>query len=687
MHALPRRLPLAAVLLGALVAARTVAQDPSGDAEVFAYDAAARTLAAEATEQVRLPRDPAPAPAVARILAAREALGAVVGDHASVDLGGGDLFLAWDEFLGGGDGFDVRCVRVQGGEVGPVRTLAGGPAFQARPSAAFVPGDGGAGGLWVAWEEGPEVWGETYRSVDRLWNNVTDASGPLHSWRTVRMARVDGESVREVAVPMPALAAAASDEARREGAARVGVYYERPEITAHGGALVLALRHCLQVQAPLRAPTRTHVESGFTVDVRGLDAEGFTAAARLDARQRDGAQRVRFAREGDALVLHAEVGRADRRPGQGALRVVTADLTDVGRTEARVALEWSEPRSLTPATTEPRPERTRRIQVADDRPFTLLFGDLHRHTDLSLCFPFYDGSLDDAYRYARGPAGLDFVAITDHARDLDRGDVSGVPWQRSLEAVEQSHRPGEFVAFYSYERSQAQTDHNVISLTPDVLAPHTPPLRDFWSEIDPSETITIPHATSHVNGKRFCGDVWTKNDPERRPLAEVYQSYRDVDSLEELRTKALATDQMLGFIASSDHLSTSGAYACVWAEGAGAEALERRPIFDALRARRTYGATARIELAVMTSGGAWMGEQVEAGAAHDIVVTATAPSPLTRVEFWTRAGLAHVLERDALAAETLQWSWDPEGDDECVVVVHTEAGERAWASPFFARAR
>ena len=486
---------------------------------------------------------------------------------------------------------------------------------------------------------------------------------------------------------MPAFDAAATDDGRRDGAARVGVYYERPEVTADRGALVLALRHCIQLQAPLRAPTRTHVESGFTVDVRALTGEGFTAATRLDARQRDGAQRVRFAREGDALTLLADVGRADRRKGQGALRVVAADVSGVAGTEANAALEWLEPRRLAPAATERRPERARRIQVADDTPYTLLFGDLHRHTDLSLCFPFYDGSLDDAYRYARGPGGLDFVAITDHARDLDRGDVSGVPWQRTLEAVERNHRPGEFVAFYSYERSQAQTDHNVISLTPDVLAPHTPPLVDFWSEIDPSETITIPHATSHVNGKRFSGDVWTKNDPERRPLAEVYQSYRDVDSLEELRTKALATDQMLGFIASSDHLSTSGAYACVWAEGAGAEALERRPIFDALRARRTYGATARIELAVMTSEGAWMGEQVEAGATHDIVVTATAQAPLARVEFWTRGGLAHTLEGDALGAETLQWAWSPDGDDECVVVIHTTAGERAWASPFFARER
>jgi hypothetical protein len=48
----------------------------------------------------------------------------------------------------------------------------------------------------------------------------------------------------------------------------------------------------------------------------------------------------------------------------------------------------------------------------------LYFGDLHRHTDLSLCFPFFDGSLDDAYRYGIEVARLDFLGVTDHTRDL-----------------------------------------------------------------------------------------------------------------------------------------------------------------------------------------------------------------------------------------------------------------------------
>ncbi|MEM6673035.1 MAG: hypothetical protein AAF726_09325 [Planctomycetota bacterium] len=179
--------------------------------------------------------------------------------------------------------------------------------------------------------------------------------------------------------------------------------------------------------------------------------------------------------------------------------------------------------------------RERPVREIGHARYTLLFGDLHRYTDLSLCFNFVDGSFDDAYRYARGPGALDFVAVTDHARDLDRGNVRGIPWFRSIAAVERHHAPGRFVAFHAYERSQGNCDHNVISLRSDVLPPHDPPLEESWAEFSPSEVITIPHATAPRPGSHFCGNVWNKRDDERRPLVEVYQAFRDVDSLTELQ--------------------------------------------------------------------------------------------------------------------------------------------------------
>ena len=52
--------------------------------------------------------------------------------------------------------------------------------------------------------------------------------------------------------------------------------------------------------------------------------------------------------------------------------------------------------------------------------YQLVWGDLHRHTDISEDGGIKDGSLLDTMRYAIDAAGLDFIGITDHTRYLPR---------------------------------------------------------------------------------------------------------------------------------------------------------------------------------------------------------------------------------------------------------------------------
>jgi len=610
----------------------------------------------------------------------------------------GRWLVAWDEYRGAveeGASFDVLACWVEvepaPGPVGEPFVVAGGPRFQARPSLATD----GEGAVWIAWEEGPRHWGGEYRSVDTLWNNVTDDLGPLHTWRTSHLAKVLGDgSVAEVegGVPMPSFEAALAAPERREGARRIGVFYERPEIGMdHRGGLWLAYRHVHQVQLSSKGKTRSHVEYGFAVDLLRLTGQGWSEPVRLDQRQRDGDQPVRFTRDGQQTLVEYTIGRSDRRrdpQAKGTVRAVLPVPDDAAVPLGEVPVSIAPP---TPAVAlAPRDVvRVRPTTVVGDQGYALFAGDLHRHTDLSLCFPFYDGSLDDAYRYARGPGALDFVAITDHARDLDQGNVNGLPWKLSVAEADRHHLPGRFVAFHAYERSQGDTDHNVISLRPDVLRPHRPPLREFWAEFDPAEVMTIPHATAAVAGRRFCGNVWTKRDDQRRPLAEVYQAFRDVDSMKELQVRALSGGQRFGFIASSDHLSTSGAYAFVWVptEGTAESSLDREPIFEAFRARRTYGATARIELEVR-SGDQWMGEDLAGSGPFPIRVRARGSASIARVEFWDTGSLAHVIEAGGEASLDQTWSWRGAAPDEhgwLIVRLIQVDGQTAWASPFFCR--
>ena len=234
--------------------------------------------------------------------------------------------------------------------------------------------------------------------------------------------------------------------------------------------------------------------------------------------------------------------------------------------------------------------------------YYLFYGDLHRHTDLSLCRMPTDGTLDDAYRYAIEVAKLDFMGITDHSRDIAQGNHLSQLWWRNRKAVYRYQLLDDdkmhFVPFYAYERSNDINiaDHNVISLRGDMLRPHTYPLPQFWDELD-RDTITIPHIP-------ILQDTWNYQDDSLRPLVEIFQGGRN-KSIEEHVHQGLLKGYHLGFIASSDHMSTSASYACVWAEDS-----TRESIFRALQARRTFASTDKIWL-MLQSDDHLMGEIIE----------------------------------------------------------------------------
>ena len=622
---------------------------------------------------------------------------------------GASQLVVWDEYSGEvehGGSFDVLGAVVRGNEVGTPFVIAAGPRYQGRPT---VPADSGGcvgGSFLVAWEEGADGWGGPYRSVDQRWNNATDTRGPLHSWRSIKLAIVTASgSVTEIPVPMPSFETQQAERNRRSGTERLGVFYERPVLHAATGdtAAWLAYRHVHQRESSLHLPRMTtHVERGFSLYLLRLNGGYPDRLYRIDERQRDGEQRLAFVPSGENFQVAFETGRADRREDTQSKGVRVVDLPPFPVTILPSHGVWKSNSERAPISPSPVPARapelrsSRRASVElDDVSFTLLYGDLHRHTDLSLCFPFFDGSIDDAYRYARGPGALDFLAVTDHARDLDRGRSAGRPWRLHVAAADRHHRPGHFVAFRAYERSQADTDHNVVGVgafpggDADFLRPHRPPLTDFWEEFSANQVLTIPHATAGVPGARFSGDVWEKRDDKRRPVAEIYQGYRDVSSMEELRSQALASGQKLGFIASSDHLATSSAYACVWAEGEAAEALDRQPVFDALQARRCYGATARIELRVTAQGqGAasathWMGADLPAGTGFTIRIWARGTGPIAEAEVWTLDGKLDVLPAGGQRELDTTFQWKASARDYLFIRLVQEDGEQAWSSPFF----
>ena len=148
--------------------------------------------------------------------------------------------------------------------------------------------------------------------------------------------------------------------------------------------------------------------------------------------------------------------------------------------------------------------------------------------------------------------------------------------------------------------------------------------------------------------------------------------------------KGLDDGHRIGFIASSDHQSVSASYACVWTKE-----LSREPIFRAMQARRTFGATSHIQLAVR-AGDHWMGEEFKVAEFPDVAVHAKGTGPVDRIEVVLDGKLVETLPQSQKTQIDLTWSPSP------TVAKSTESGfhylyfrliqsdgNRAWSSPMF----
>jgi hypothetical protein len=239
--------------------------------------------------------------------------------------------------------------------------------------------------------------------------------------------------------------------------------------------------------------------------------------------------------------------------------------------------------------------------------YHLYFGELHRHTDINH-HGRPDGALEDAYRYARDAANLDFFATTDHiGPDPLNAGVNAMTWWRIQKYCDLNRLPGAFQPIYAYERSMnSPGGHKNIFFTrrggPLVPTRDLPPY--LWSRLREAAVpaLTIPH---QLTGPAID---WQFHDPEFQPVMEIYQGRRQnyeydgapqPPGVEQVWGKqsgswawdALARGLKLGFIASSDHYSTHMSYAAVYATD-----LSIPAIFEALRARRTYAASDSIVL-------------------------------------------------------------------------------------------
>lgn len=290
------------------------------------------------------------------------------------------------------------------------------------------------------------------------------------------------------------------------------------------------------------------------------------------------------------------------------------------------------------------------------------FGDLHVHSSLSLCAWKVSGSLEENYDYARGEAGHDFTAVTDHAEHMDED-----AWRRSQETADRFDEPGSFATLVGYEWTSELYGHRNVyfrSRGPLVDAvdydTHRP--EDLWRRLrehpGPDNAITVPH---HPTCRGHLLD-WSHFDREFDRLVEVRQSRGRQDVFEMRPSEgrwshepgatvrdALARGYVMGFVGGSDAHQTKAGHAAV--TGIWAEELTREALFEALKNRSCFATTAPgIELDFRANGhpaGSVLRRNLYAMCAEfpiNLEVRARGTAEIRLVEFFANGWLVHTEE-------------------------------------------
>jgi hypothetical protein len=284
--------------------------------------------------------------------------------------------------------------------------------------------------------------------------------------------------------------------------------------------------------------------------------------------------------------------------------------------------------------------------------YNLYWGDVHTHSAFSVdCIEREKMQMGpgDLMAFARRCAGLDFFAVTDHhePQRAARHRIGADRWARTMEALQEHDRPGEFLVFPGFEYRCRRGDTAVLcGWLPDyeeIDGRDWRDLRRLWEAWAGRDFLTIPHF--HNPGELDEGEWWENVESGAEPVLEIFSchgSYERPDALEQkipmikprrpdrYGSSLLQRGLRYGLVCNSDghkgHVGLNGLTAVF------AKSLDKDSIFDAYRARRVYGTTnARIRL-VFTGNGHLMGSIVPNASHKEFTIDAAGENALKKVD-------------------------------------------------------
>ncbi len=573
---------------------------------------------------------------------------------------GGPLVLAWSAYQNGNN--DIALVRFDGRGWGKPETLTSAPTIDRH--VALCP----AGReMWIAWENANsrayKVGASSSRRLavarlapEGLMAPVCLKQSPLWQW---------GESAELLA----------------DNLGRLWVACLRPRDKNSGWDVFL---HCLtgdSCSAPYRATT-----------LKGMDRPLSLALAD---------DRIIVGFQGDTIPRGWQTIEQSTEGASGSYLAIL-DISDAPAPQPIATELYVEPDDVYEAgqlrIARGEEQASRSIRY-DGETLKLYYGDLHEHTDVSVCNRTGDQSIDESYQSMRDICRYDFACATDHGYNINE-----YLWNYTAKLARSNEDLGRFLTFlaeewtssieeYSDKYPEGFYGHRNLILE-DPYWPWWYNSRDrsrpteLWKKLDEqgASYVHIPHQLADT-GNVPCD--WDEVDEKSQPVAEIFQargSYEYEGAPRQAgRTltgafiqDAWAKGVVIGIIASPDHGGGMGKAAVFAPE------LSRKAILDAIRKRHTYGTTAaKIFLDVRVEE-RLMGEKLTRNETRPVTieVNAVCPAEIGRIDICRNNEFICTKEGESQRVRFTFQDTDPlTGPSYYYVRVIQKDEEIAWSSP------
>lgn len=341
--------------------------------------------------------------------------------------GAGDVWIVYDSSAG--SEFNLRLARVGSDGTVDDKLLVETPDYEAR---ADIAADG-KGGLWIVAERGRQQWGLDSRGHE---NEIG-----LNAGKRLLFGRYDIVSGEFTEIPVP-------DKGRPTPAPdpAPGFALNVPSVEVSEGKVWLSYRYYSNLFWRV-AITRYEPATKQWAE---------PAALPDSTMGQDRHQELTVGPKGGLWVTWP----TDRRTSK------SSGVSEIHLAQIRTDAEWPvlpeepeitvtrapDPDPYLNGVTPPRPLTEHHTWTIGGKTYRLVWGDLHRHTDISNCRTGFDGCILEAYRYAYDIAGLDFLGTSDHT-DIAK-IYSPYEWWHTQRQVDVFHGPGQFASLYAYEREQ-----------------------------------------------------------------------------------------------------------------------------------------------------------------------------------------------------------------------------------------